>query len=202
MQFTKKTYSPKAYRSSMGKLYLALSIATGAVVIVNSTSVKAAPTTNQYPERSAPRFAIGPSVSVVIGSQSEFFYGADAKIGLSDNFSVRPFAAFSSESSRSLYGASLSYNFPIAKSQETKVPERSYSDSLGGTITERATTYGGGEFVPFVGAGGFIDNRNTGNSSVKPYTVVGIDTPLAGLQAQYLFDESAFLLKGGLSFNF
>jgi hypothetical protein len=153
------------------------------------------------PERFAPKFAIGPSISVVIGSKSEFFYGADAKIGLSDDFAFRPFVAFSNESA-SIYGGALTYNLPISSSREQKVRGRSYRDALSGNvITERDTTVGGGEIAPFIGAGGVVANRNL-NSSFQPYAVVGIDAPIGLLQAQYLFNESVVLLKGGLAFRF
>ncbi len=161
----------------------------------------AKPAPDQESVRVAPKFAIGPSLSVVIGSKSEFFYGADAKIGLSDNFSVRPFVAFSNESA-SIYGGALTYDFPITRSKEQKYGGRSYVEPVSGNvITERGGTVGGGETAAFIGAGGVVANRNL-NSSLQPYAVLGFDAPTIRLQAQYLFNESVILLNGGLTYRF
>jgi hypothetical protein len=196
-QLPKRMIFPRTYLLNKGELCLTLSIAVGASIIRTMPAI-AAPD----PERFAPKFAIGPSIAVVIGSKSEFFYGADAQVGLSDRFAFRPFVAVSNSESASIYGASLTYNFPITRSRETKVRGQSYPTPLGGTITERDTTVGGGEISPFIGVGGVVASRNLSNSSLQPYAVVGVDAPIGVLQAQYLFDERVTLLKGSLAFRF
>jgi hypothetical protein len=86
--------------------------------------------------------SIGPSASFGGGVTT---YGVDSKFGLSDNFSLRPFAYFPSGGTE--FGGALTYDFRVASSR--------YSSPI----------------TPFVG--GSVSFFNSGGTNINTFSLVG-----------------------------
>jgi hypothetical protein len=173
----------------MKKFFLALPLVISAL-FAYGIPANAQPTPEKEEKYPQSRFSVGPSASVLTGKDGDVLYGVDAKVGFSDDFSLRPFVSFSGSSGRNLYGAAITYDAPFTKSNEECgndpwVPIR--------------RCVGGGYTALNVGVGGAIDSSN---STFQPYLQVGGSLGYVSGGAKYLISDSAIMLNLGLNFNF
>lgn len=171
------------------------------------------------------RFSITPSVFVNLSSlfspsigatniEKSVYYGAEAKIGVSNEISIRPLAAFSSNGS--LYGAALTYDFNVTQrtreahsetyddNQTVQIAPGIFQTQNLGTYTRN---YGPSTWTnaPFVGVGALVNNKSgsTESTGLKPFLVLGA-SPVEGLgiNVKYILGDSIFLANVGYNINF
>jgi hypothetical protein len=134
------------------------------------------------------KFSLIPSIFYATQS-GQLSYGAEAKFSIFNEFSARPFAAFSGNGN--LTGVALTYDFPSPTNATT---EGSFQLSSSGAIPPTSDW--------FVGAGGLVRNVAGVSTGVKPFALVGGNAGLAKIDLKYVFDNNELIGSAGINLNF
>ncbi len=139
-----------------------------------------------------PKFSLIPSIFYATQS-GQVSYGAEAKFSISNEFSARPFAAFSG--SGNLTGVALTYDFPVA-TDTTPDGVTDRLDQINSSGASASTS------AWFVGAGGLVRNVAGVSTGVKPFALVGSNVGLLKVDLKYVFDNSELIGSAGINLNF
>lgn len=144
-----------------------------------------------------PKFSLIPSIFYATQS-GQVSYGAEAKFSISNEFSARPFAAFSG--SGNLTGVALTYDFPVATDTTPgDLPPGSVNDRVDQINSSGASS---STSAWFVGAGGLVRNVAGVSTGVKPFALVGSNVGLLKVDLKYVFDNSELIGSAGINLNF
>lgn len=139
-----------------------------------------------------PKFSLIPSIFYATQS-GQVSYGAEAKFSISNEFSARPFAAFSG--SGNLSGVALTYDFPAA-TDVTPGSANAPLDQINSSGASPSTS------AWFVGAGGLVRNVAGVSTGVKPFALVGSNVGLLKVDLKYVFDNSELIGSAGINLSF
>jgi hypothetical protein len=169
---------------------ICLSLVAMSISAVGCTSVLAQSIGISKPQQ--PKFSLIPSIFYATQS-GQVSYGAEAKFSISNEFSARPFAAFSG--SGNLTGVALTYDFPAA-TNAAPGGDNTPSDQINSAGASTSTS------AWFVGAGGLVRNVAGVSTGVKPFALVGSNVGLLKVDLKYVFDNSELVGSAGINLSF